>query len=451
MRILPQLLFRAIWISLLVVFIVVSCKKDPYEIGLELLPPSDTLYVSKIDTVTVVAYSEIMDSIRTDELPSLVLGSIVDPVFGKTTASFYTQFLLSSEQIDFGVNPRLDSLVLILYYGTYYGDTNTLQQLRVFEVSEDIDYDSSYYSNQSLDTYGIELANMTYRPAPKDSIIIWGKPVAPHLRINLSNHSNYLGNKILFAPDHVLSSTTEFVNFMKGLYVEAIPVSSRGALINYVPSTGLSKMVIYFRNEDVGDSLHFNLPIDLVSARFNTYNHHGYEDASPDFKQQLVYKDTTLGKNQVYLQSLGGVKLKLQFPYFKSLLDSLGPIAINSAILTFKNSEMDSTWIPPPQLAMYKVDSAGRITQIIDELDGLSYFGGAYNKDERIYWFRLTRHFQRLLLSDSVEKYNTYVFPSNPLIRNTTANRVILNGTNPIFSSSPADRIKLSITYTRMQ
>ncbi len=451
MRILTKLLFRAIWISLLVVFVVASCKKDPYEIGLDLLTSSDTLYVSQIDTLTVVAYSELEDSARSDELPALLLGSIMDPVFGKTTASFYTQFLLSSEQINFGVNAHLDSLVLLLYYDTYYGDTTTLQQVRVFEMSQDIFYDSSYYSNQSIDTYGIELANMTYRPTPTDSNIIWEKPVAPHLRINLSNQTNYLGNKILFAPDHVLSSNAEFINFMKGLYVEATPVSSRGAVISYVPIDGLSKMVLYFHNEDVGDSLHFNLPVDITAARFNNYNHHGYADASPDFKQQVVYKDTTLGKNKVYLQTLGGVKLKIRFPYIQSLRDSFGNIAINSAILTFKNPEADSTWIPPPQLAMYKYDSAGRIGVIIDELDGLDYFGGAYNKDDRSYWFRLTRYFQTLLLSDTIENYDIYVLASNPLIRDANTNRVILNGTNPIYSPSPADRINLKITFTRMQ
>ncbi|NQV02276.1 MAG: DUF4270 domain-containing protein, partial [Bacteroidia bacterium] len=415
MRSLPKLLFRSIWISLLIVFIVASCKKDPYELGLNLLPPSDTLYVDLFDTVTVQAFSVIEDSIRTDEMSSLVLGSIMDPVFGKTTASFYSQFLLSAEAIDFGVNPQLDSLVLALYYMTTSGDTNTLQQIRVFEMSDDLIFDSSYYSNQSVNNYGLELANITYMPRPHDSLIIYETPVAPHLRINLSNQTNYLGNKILFAPDNVLSSTFEFINFMKGLYVEATPVTSRGSMVNFAASDGLSKLILYFHNEEE-DSLHFNMPIDAPAARFNTFNHHGYMDASPEFKQQVLYNDTTLGKNRLYLQSLGGVKIKIRLPYIKSLND-LGPIAINSAVLTFKNPETDTTWAPPPQLAMYKVDTAGKLGVVLDELDGIDYFGGTYNKDDRAYWFRLTRHIQRLLINDTLENYDLYVFATNPLIK----------------------------------
>jgi len=444
----PKLLLRSFWISLLIIFIVASCKKDPYELGLDLVPPTDTLYVDLIDTITVQAYSVIEDSIRTDEMNSFVLGSIMDPIFGKTTASFYTQFLLSSEEVDFGVNPQLDSLVLMLYYSDGYGDTNTLQQIRVFEMSEDLIFDSSYYSNQSVGTYGLELGNITYMPRPHDSVTIEGIKVAPHLRINLSNKTNYLGNKILFAPDEVMAKTAEFLKFFKGLYVEAVPTTSRGALVNFASSDGLSAMILYFHNEDKGDSLHFTMPIDVVAARFNTFNHHGYQDASPEFKQQVLYYDTTLGKNQLFLQTMGGVKIKIRLPYIKSLKE-LGPIAVNSAVLSFKNPNPDTTWHPPTQLAMYKVDTAGKLGVVIDELEGTDYFGGSYDKDGRAYWFRLTRHIQRMLIVDTLENYDLYVYASSPLSKTSYANRVILNGTNPFFSPSSGDKLNLRITYTK--
>jgi len=447
---LPKLPGSLLLGSLLWLALLASCNKDPYEVGLDLLPPSDTLYVSQFDTVTVVAYSEREDSVRSDEMSALMLGSILDPVFGKTTASFYTQFLLSSESIDFGVNPRLDSLVLLLYYDSWFGDTNTLQQVRVFEMSEDISYDSNYYSNQQAGTYGIELANTTYKPRPTDSVTIWGEKVAPHLRINLSNSTSYLGNKILFAPEDVLSSNAAFINFMKGLYVEAIPVNGNGALITYVPIDGLSKMVLYFHNDD-NDSLHFNLPIDNTAARFNTFDHNEYLEAAPDFKQQVIYKDTALGRNQLYLQTLGGVKVRIRFPYIRSLADSLGTIAINNAVLKLKNPENDTTWDPPSQLALYKVDSTGKIGALLDYVEGISYFGGTYNSDEQEYWFRLTRHIQNLLINDTLINYDLVLYASDPLIKAPSANRVLLNGTNPFYSPSPGDNLHLEIIYTKLQ
>lgn len=448
MKPLPNLLLRSFWISLLIVVIVASCKKDPYELGLDLLPPSDTLYVDMFDTVTVEAYSVLEDSLRTDEMSSLVLGSMVDPIFGKTTASFYTQFLLSSEQAEFGINPQLDSLVLVLQYESTSGDTNSLQQIKVYEISEEMFPDSSYYSNQSVANYGLELGSVTYMPRPHDSVPVYGINTAPHLRINLSKNTNYLGNKILFAPAGVMTSTTQFLKFMKGLYVEAIPVNSRGSLVNFGSINGISKLVLYFHNDDKGDSLLFNMPIDAPATRFNTFDHHGYQDASPEFKQQLLYHDTALGKNQLFLQTMAGVKIKIRLPFIKSLKD-IGPIAINSAVLTFKNPNRDTSWQPPPQLTMFKVDTAGKLGVLIDEVEGENYFGGAYNKDDREYWFRLTRHIQRLLIVDTLQNYDLYLYASSPLARSPFTNRVVLNGTEPFFSPSPEDNLKLRITYTK--
>lgn len=416
--------------------------------GIDLVPPTDTLYVGVIDTITVQAYSELEDSIRTDELSALVLGSVMDPIFGKTTASFYTQCLISSEDVDFGTNPQLDSLVLVLQYSSLYGDSNTLQQIRVFEVSEDLMIDSSYYSNQTVGRYGLELANKTFLPRPHDSVNVFGVKQAPHLRINLSNQTKYLGNKILYAPEAVFSAYTDFIKFMKGLYVEAIPVNSRGALINFAADDDLSKLVLYFHNDNQGDSLYFEMPINDNGARFNTYDHNGYQDASPEFKQQVLYNDTTLGKNQLYLQTLAGVKVRIRLPYIKKLSE-LGAIAINNAVLTFTNPSSDTTWKPPPTLTIFKVDSAGKLGVLLDEQETSGYYGGAYNSDNRTYWFRITRHIQRLLIYDTLTNYDLCVYASSPLVRSPFTNRVVLYGTDPFYCPAPGDKLHLHITYTK--
>ena len=58
-------------------------------------PAGDKLNVVYIDTCTLVAYTVKDDSIRTDNTVYNLLGSNNDPVFGKNTASFYSQVLLS--------------------------------------------------------------------------------------------------------------------------------------------------------------------------------------------------------------------------------------------------------------------------------------------------------------------------------------------------------------------
>ena len=170
--------------GVLLILALFSCKKDPYEIGIDLLPPTDTLNVRSTDTCTVQAFSEMQDSMRTDKSASLIMGSMMDPVFGKITSSFYAQLRLSSEGVDFGKHPVLDSLVLMLVYNGYYGDTLSRQNVKVYEISQSFSYDSVFFSNQNLSAYPTLLADQDFIPNITDSVSVAGTKVAAHLRIN---------------------------------------------------------------------------------------------------------------------------------------------------------------------------------------------------------------------------------------------------------------------------
>ena len=428
-----------------------SCKKDPYEIGIDILPPNDTLGVYQTDTITVFAYSVVQDSIRTDEYSYGLLGAVMDPVFGKTTASVYTQFSLSSEDADFGTNPVLDSLVLILYYEGYYGDTTTLQHLKIWELSQDLSADSSYYSNQSADTYDILLADAYYRPRPNDSVVVAGDTIAPHLRINLTAKTHYLGNKILSAPASILADNDEFIKFMKGLALQSCPVSEAGSLIKFATTDTYSRMALYYHNADE-DSLRFDLLIDGTAARFNSFNHYGYADASPEFRQQVLNGDTTLGRDKLYTQPMGGTRIKLHMPYLRDLVKD-HKIAIANAQLIFTNPDKDTNLALPDALSLYRLDTAGNIGVVTDYNEGTSFFGGSYDESTRTYAFRLTRYIQNILTGDTTDNENSYLYISaaNPLKNILYYKGVTLNGTAPYDPSRQDGRVKLKILFTRLR
>jgi len=137
------LLHRLLPLALLVLF-ATACSKIPERIGDNLQPDQNLIQLLHTDTINIVAYSERVDTIRTDEPARNLFGSLKDPVFGTTRAGFYTQTRLSTNGHNFGVNPQLDSLVLQIAYEGYYGDTNTTQTMRVYELLDDIYYDSAY-------------------------------------------------------------------------------------------------------------------------------------------------------------------------------------------------------------------------------------------------------------------------------------------------------------------
>ena len=436
-------------IGILLILALFSCKKDPYELGIDLLPPSDTLNVRTTDTCTVEAFSVRQDSTRSDKTGSLIMGSMMDPVFGSTTSSFYTQVRLESEGVDFGQHPVLDSIVLMLFYNGYYGDTLTRQNVKVYEISQDFVYDSAHFSNQQIGIYPTLLADQDFVPNITDSVKVYKTKMAPHLRINLNKLTNYLGNKILYAPSGVLASNSSFIKFMKGLYVNSTPVSSQGALLNFSITSGASKLVVFFHNGDDpnNDSLSYNMLLNESCARFEHVEHNNYLDASQDLKRQILNHDSAQGARQLFLQGMGGVKVKVKFPFMKNFGHGK-IIAINDGILELKNQETDTIYSPPPSLSLVRQDSIGRIGYLIDENEGSAYFGGTYNETTRSYFFRLTRHMQKVLADAYSTHFDLYILVNNPVKNVITPNRIVLNGTNPLLPGYLSNRLKLKVTYT---
>lgn len=440
--------FQAFLPLLFIVFGFSSCKKDPYTLGFSLLPPTDTLAASYSDTATIIAYSVIQDSIRTDKTSTNMLGSLYDPVFGVTTASFCSQVLLSTEDVNFGERPVLDSVVLMLKYAGIYGDSNALQRVKVFELDEDLSPDSVYYSNHKVKYYNTLLADRTFKPNFKDSIDIYGTKVPAHLRINLSQHTNYFGNKILYAPPDALLNNAGFVKFIKGLYIESSPVNSGGALLSFNMSSALTNLIIYYHHEDGEDSLGYSFLMNQYCARINTFDHNNYNEALPEVKNQILNNDTAGGKNLLFLQGLAGTKVKIRIPFIKDYSKSQ-KIAINNAILILKNFETDTTLSPPPQLYIVQEDSAGHLYYLFDYQEGAAYSGGKYLASDRSYRFRITRHVQKLIL-DEAPNNDLYILINNPSASSLAPNRLIGSGTEPQPPAITADKLQLQIIYTKI-
>ena len=440
-----RFLLASLVLSMLTFMVLFSCKKDPYAIGIDLLPPSDTLKVKTTDTCTVIAHTERVDSISTSNCSALSLGSISDPVFGNSTVSLYTQFQPSSSSVDFGTAPAVDSLILMLYYSGHYGDTLTQQRIRVFELAEDLHLDSGYYSNRQMQVYPNLLADMSFKPRPTDSVKVGSTMYSAHIRINLSKLNSYLANKLLYGPASVYLTSAMFNTFMKGLYIETQPVNNGGALLNFDISQSLSKMMLFFHNQTT-DSLSYSLLLNTGCARYLHIDHNNYFNAEQGFKQQILNRDTLLGQNLLYLEGLGGTRIKFRMPYIMNLAKNQ-KIAINDALLLFENPSTDTTLKPPPNLILIR-DSSGLVGSVIDELEGLNYFGGMYNSTNRTYYFRLTRHIQKLITGYYSINRELYIQVNDPLSNIIYPNRVTINGYKPAIPGAASSRFRLQITYT---
>jgi len=428
---------------LITALLFTTCKKENNALGLEIQPPGDKLNVFSTDTTSVIAYSQIVDSVKTDETSVSLLGSILDPVFGKSTASFFTQLRLSQSAVSFGTNPVLDSLILSLKYKGYYGDTNAVMTVRVFELAEQIQIDSQYYSQQSVAVKETLLGQKTFTPDFTNDMILGGDTLAPHLRVNLGTLTSELANKLFNAPADSMANNGSFLNYFYGLYVTAEPANSDGVIIYLDLLSSLSEMTLYYHN-DTEDSLSFEYLINSNCARFGNYSH-DYSLGSPAFKTQAIDKDTTLGKSICYVQALGGVKTFVRFPSIKNYYSN-GKIAVNEARLFLSCYESDPGLEVASTLVLVKRKAEGGYTITNDQLDGADYFGGYYDKDNHGYWFRITSTIQELMRSSDPD-YGLEIYVSGGAVN---AQRVLLNGTSPQLPSAPEDRMKLIITYTTL-
>lgn len=406
-----------------------SCKPDG---PVELRPsqsafPANALYV---DTFSVTSYTVKVDSLRSDGLSQNLLGSYVDPVFGKSTASFYTQFSLPVVGVNFG-NPSelvVDSIILSLDHELFYGK-NDAQNFRVFEVTKNILEDSALlYSNQNIEYNTTSIGDLNnYTPALADT----------QMRIPLNS---FWARKFLDAPATTYSDNTAFKNYFKGLYVSvnnASQPSGEGAIYYFNLLSDLSKLTLYYKNVSTTATFTQDFVITNNEARVNHFTHD--YTGTPVAAQ---FTNSSSGQDFIYVQSMAGVKSKVLFTGLKNFLDQNdNSILINKAEVVLPVDESNtgfSDYPPHEKLILLAADSLGNQNLIIDQLEGSAYYGGIYDKSAKEYRFNIARHIS-LLSANNLPDFGFYIVAGAGAVN---ANRTVLKGGN---------NIKLQITYTKIE
>lgn len=428
--------------------LIFSCKKSGL-IGTNILPGSDNLNGIYTDTVSVKTFTVLEDSLKTSTLSKYLAGSIDDPTFGKSTAGFFTQLRLPTNNINLGTPDTLfiDSTVLQLDYAGYYGDTTVSEKLTVYQITEDMNADSNYYSNRVFAFNPSALGSKTItQPHFYDSVTVLTQLVEPHLRINLSNT---FGQEILNQSGTTnFTDNTAFLSYFKGLYVAADVSNGYGKCIYYFNlGNTISRVNFYYHTPNIA-SKSFSLLINSDCAKSDYYNHNysGYP-----IETYLSNPDSVNGEDLIFSQSMAGVKTKILFPYIKNF----GDVIINKAELVFSkvvdNTGLDtSIFKSPVQLVLLTASSTGANATIPDVQDfSLLDYGGTATSyinlsGEKVveYKFSIATQLQQVI-SHLKEDYGLYLltYPSPE-----SATRVVLGGNN----RTDGYQMKLNLIYTKL-
>lgn len=457
----PQILSRLIGtkfffiLSLGVSISFTSCNESSV-VGLDVQPSNDLLNVGFEDTTSINTRTVKGDSLITDETlissGNVLIGKYIDPVFGTSIASIYTQLRLPTNIVatSFGTAPVCDSIIIsLIYEGTAYGKKDKkLQKLNVYQLSESMSTASTYYSNSTLSKFSTDLTaadGYVFQPrtgsSTSDSVTVLGVKLKPQLRVPLDNAFGQLllnnqgtGN---------IATNTDFQNFFKGVYITTENTSTlpgEGNILHF--KFGESKVTLYYHNSTT-DSLKYDFNLGSV-ARFNHFEH-DYAGASSDLTNQFSTPSQTQN-NTVYVQSMAGAKTKIEFPHLMNWLKN-GMIGVNKAELvisvdTTVSTYMIDTFAAPAALILFGINDDGTTYAIPDAFEGATYFGGTLNSGTVQYRFNIARYIQQVLDGDR-NNNGLYILASNGAVY---GNRAVISGGQ----STSARPMKLNITYTKL-
>lgn len=442
---------QAVFIAFAVILTIWSCTKKPDTIGLDLLDDSKP-FVGKDTTFTLFAYSTFEDSVVSDETSVNLLGSYYTETFGRTNTSIYTQVRISSLYPDWGTNPVADSVVFTLVYDDSYGNLETEQTVRAYRINEDMDPDSSYYSNSYFETYPEELAVHSFVPDLSEILEVdslGGAHDSTWLPGELRIPFDLAFADYMFNLDTSHTSSSEaFLDEFKGINLrnDDVNMTGEGAILYFDLLNQRSNLTIFYHNDE-DDTLSFKFFINLNNARVGRYEHEYNLSTDQNFIEQVVNGDTSKGEEYLYLQGTGGVKTNIWFPGVKEWGALANNRIINEAKLIINLAEeYDMDEVPPSTsliLFQYTPDSAySDFNFVVDQLQGEAYFNGKYSESTNSYFFRISMHLQGLLLDE--EDYGLGMFPNAKSVK---ATQMKIHGTDP---ASP-NRLQLHVTYTDIE
>lgn len=428
----------------LLILVFASCKKSPDTIGNNLISENNYIGVYHTDTAEIICHSY-FDSVSTKNTNYALLGSMKDPVFGHSEAGFFSQFRMSLAGQSFGVNPILDSLVLQLSIANYYGDTNVMQTVHVYELMDTLSGNSSYYNHSSVDYSPVDHASSyQFRPYPRTALHVLSNDTVRHaiIRIPLSTA---LGEFLMNLDTVAYSQPDYFKNSFKGLYVICDPVSQPGAItsVSLTDNANTLLQLYYHHAETPGKAMRYDYYVTSSDVYFNRIEH-DYTQGSVDFVDQLINGNTESGQQMVYLQSMGGIRTRIYMPNLEHWSDSLdgSHIVVNEAKLVLPVAEMtmDSLFRLPSSFVLLGFNADSTTYLLPDYYEGATYFGGSYNSSEQSVVFRISEYMQSLI-SEKKENHGLSLGINGA---GYNAHRMLVNGPQ----SNGERKMRLEVTYS---
>ena len=434
--------------------VLFSCN-DASVLGSNILPEENNLEVDFTDTISLISSTIRMDSTRVyDPNPSLqpgryIAGRVEDPVFGVYSSNIFTQLELLTTNPDFS-NAILDSVVLLLAYddtGGFYGDTEAPFTIKVKEVQEYMSPSVAYQSFQTFNTSSSILGELTFIPAPDDSVRLSDDNIlAPHIRIPIDNA---LGSRFFNETDTtVFENDDNFTNYFNGVQIEAA-LDENSSIIGLDLLDNLSQLVFYY-HEDTVEQV-FVLRAKSGSTKTMNFNH-TYDKGIYASLNPFI-DNATLSDSLVFVQGMEGHDVEIELPF----ITDFPKVVVNKAELIVRVAQdaTSSIYPIPDQLILSRIVDSEVDPVLIEDvtisLSRTSSFEGLFGGQPEVnsesgediteYRMNISGYLQDVL-DGTLENKPLYLetFP-----KPDQSNRLILGG-----AKHSKYKMSIELTYTKL-
>jgi hypothetical protein len=474
-----QFKFSVTGILMFFVFSFGCTKIDTTSLGQNLIPAIDNIHTfdTTFQVIGINYDSTECDTIHRTSLQAL--GIIQnDPLFGSTSANIYVEFKPASYPYNFPVadanSIRIDSAVMVLDYSYSYGDTNQIQKVAIYQLSDSFNLSQKYTTCRVLDyDNSVLLGEKMFIPTRlKDSVHAYNENAANQLRIPLSAS---FAQKFIDDSAQIFRSDKDFVNYFKGFAVIADEATG-GQGLNYFDVTQ-SRLSFYIRYKSgtTTDTTVINFGLSGYSGLSNSIvRNYG----TSEITQHLSQPEN--GDSLLFIQTSPGTFALLHVPSITGLSNRV----INRAEIildqVYAPNALNDIFSPPLNLYLEVKDSSISSSQYIpipcdfssSEINnGFQYLGGqrTFTKDSSgntiaEYRLNISRYLQamvtkgkqnltfRLSAPDYITNKSTYIdwcgqgIAPFSVLRNYSADgRVVLNGTN-----GTSTRARLHVVYSKL-
>jgi len=352
-------------VFLMIVGVALACE-DANRLSVSRVFSGNNLQTIYSDTFSVFTSTVQLDSFLTNNSGTAMVGRYKDDSLGYVSASSYFQLCYTGSFIQYYTS-FFDSAAMIFPYTrarTFTGDTTKLMTINGYEITQQMQLRMQPVGSEKLSYFNLSnglFSNSTFTHAP-DPIFSGTVKILPNTdSISIRVSDSFARNWFQMARKdsaHIFSNPNVFINFFRGMYVEADP-SSEACVVGFNASK--IKLRFYYKtfangtlNQTHQDFTLYNPPFQFNAFK---YDRSGTELSSLQPNEQISSRVTG---DVSYVQSGSGLVTRLDFPSIKSFFANNPGITLNAAYLAVfpEAGTYPKNLLPPRQLQLFTTDNS---------------------------------------------------------------------------------------------